>query len=292
MVLDFHVHLYPPEVVRDSERIAQREDYFALLSSSPVHRWAQVEDLISAMDRDGVDRAVVFGFAFNDLGLCRLCNDYVLEAARAHPDRLIPFAVVPPLCRGMGAEVERAASLGALGVGELFPDGQGFQVDDPRQTFRIAGLCHELGILLMLHCAEPVGHLYAGKGTVGPKEAAAFCENHPEVKVVFAHFGGGLWLYEAMEEMRLNLSNAYYDTAAMPFLYDSSLLASVMASGAGKKILFGTDFPILGLPRYRPLLESAGISGSDAEALLGGNGWRLLESLGRPLTPWGGLNRI
>ncbi|WP_341271036.1 hypothetical protein [Thermanaerovibrio acidaminovorans] len=125
MVLDFHVHLYPPEVVRDSERIAQREDYFALLSSSPVHRWAQVEDLISAMDRDGVDRAVVFGFAFNDLGLCRLCNDYVLEAARAHPDRLIPFAVVPPCVVGWAPRWSAPHPWGPWGWGSCSPTARG-----------------------------------------------------------------------------------------------------------------------------------------------------------------------
>ena len=52
---------------------------------------------------------------------------------------------------------------------------------------------------------------------MGPKEAAAFCLNHPEVKVIFAHFGGGLWIYEMMPEMKLALKNAYYDTAAAPF---------------------------------------------------------------------------
>ncbi|MCX7829262.1 MAG: amidohydrolase family protein [Thermanaerothrix sp.] len=278
MILDFHVHIYPPEVVRDSRRIAEREDYFALLSSSKVHRWASFEELVEAMDRDGVDRAVAFGFAFKDLGLCRLCNDYVLEAARAYPDRIVPMAVVPPFAKGALEEVERARSLGAVGVGELFPEGQGFDIDDVRQTWRLAGLCHELGMFLMFHCAEPVGHRYPGKGTVGVKEAAAFCENHPEVKVVFAHFGGGLFLYESMEEMRLILSNAYYDTAAMPFLYGHSMLKAAMAV-APRKMLFGTDFPILGIRRYASLLDRACLGAEAAQALLGLNGEAFLSSI-------------
>lgn len=277
VVIDFHVHIYPPDVIRDAHHIAKREEYFALLTSSRVHRWATAEDLVEAMDRDGIDRAVVFGFAFRDLGLCRLCNDYVLEAARSYPDRIIPLAVVPPLARGAVAEVERARSLGAVGVGELFPEGQGFNLDDLRQTWRIAGLCHELGMFIMFHCAEPVGHSYPGKGTVGPREAAAFCDNHPEVRVVFAHLGGGLFLYESMPEMRLILSNAYYDTAALPFLYDHSMLRCAAGLVPGK-LLFGTDFPILGLQRFRRGLEMAEMSQDVMDRLMGFNARELIGS--------------
>jgi hypothetical protein len=103
---------------------------------------------------------------------------------------------------------------------------------------------------LLWHTAEPVGHEYPGKGTTGPREAAAFCVNHPEVKVIFAHLGGGLWLYELMPEMNLYLSNAMYDLAALPWLYGPRVLDAVEAAGVAGKFLMGTDFPILDSPRY------------------------------------------
>ena len=52
------------------------------------------------MERDDVERAVVGGFAFRDLGLCRLCNDYIIEGVRRHPDKLSGLCLVPPLARG------------------------------------------------------------------------------------------------------------------------------------------------------------------------------------------------
>ena len=111
--------------------------------------------------------------------------------------------------------------------------------------FSSSGVLHEANLCVLWHTAEPVGHGYAGKGNVGPKEAAAFCIHHPEVKTIFAHLGGGLWLYELMPEMRLYLSNAWYDLAALPWLYEGTVLKAIQSAGVLDKFLFGTDFPIL-----------------------------------------------
>ena len=280
MTVDTHVHIYPPELVRDQELISRTEPHFDLLTHNTVHKWGTAEDLIAAMDRTGVEQSWVFGFAFRDPSLCRLCNDYVIEAVRRWPDRLKGFAVVNPARRGFAAEMERCRAAGLTGVGELFPQGQGFALDDARATWRLAAACDDLGMPLCVHTAEPVGHEYAGKGDVGPKEAAAFCVNHPQTTVIFAHFGGGLWLYETMPEMRLYLHNARYDTAAWPYLYDASVMAAAKAAGVLPKMLYGTDWPILDRTRYEKRLAACGLNEAENAALTGGNAACLLDSLG------------
>jgi hypothetical protein len=269
-VVDAHVHLYPPEIVRDAERIAQREPYFRLLSGGRTHRFGSAEQLVERMEREGIDEAWAFGFAFRDAGLCRLCNDYVGEAARRHPNRIHPLAVVPPLGAEAEAEISRRAGEGFIGVGELFPDGQGFDLDDRRQTRLIAGPVHEAGLFLLIHAADPVGHDYPGRGTAGPVQAAAFCLNHPEVRVVWAHFGGGLWAYETMPEMRLALRNARYDCAAAPFLHEERIFPALEAIAPGK-LLLGTDWPLLGRERYDGLLERSGLSPEKIRGIRGDN---------------------
>ena len=254
-IVDCHVHVYPPEVISDWERIAEGEPYFGMLARSKVHKWATVEDVIAQMDADGIEQSFIFGFAFSDLSLCRLCNDYIISAVKSYPDRLKGLAVVPPLAKGALREIERCKEEGLVGVGELFPQGQDFDIADPRETWRLAAACHEMGMFLLIHAAEPVGHDYPGKGSVGPKEAAAFCLNHPEVRVIFAHFGGGLWMYELMPEMKLALSNAYYDTAAAPLLYEPKIFKAIEASGLTHKFLYGSDYPILSMARYKKLFS-------------------------------------
>jgi hypothetical protein len=126
-----------------------------------------------------------------------------------------------------------------------------------------------------------VGHDYPGKGKAGPTEAAAFCLNHPGTAVVFAHMGGGLWQYEMMPEMKIYLQNAWYDTAAVPFLYEASVFRAVFAAGVGHKILYGSDFPLLGMKRYRRMLDEAGLDPEEEAELLGGNAQDVLDAAGR-----------
>ncbi|HPE66269.1 MAG TPA: amidohydrolase family protein, partial [Synergistales bacterium] len=177
-MIDCHVHVYPPEIIRDAAVIGKNEPYFELLSTGKVHKWATAEDVIAAMDRDGIDVSWIFGFAFKDPGLCALCNEYVIEAVRKYPTRLKGLAVVPPCAHGAGNEIARCREQGLVGVGEIFPGGQDFDISDVRQTWRLAGAVAEAGMFLLVHSAEPVGHDYPGKGNTGPREAAEFCLHH------------------------------------------------------------------------------------------------------------------
>ena len=250
-VTDTHVHVYPDEVIANADEIAKHEPYFKQLIESRVHRWATVKDVIRAMDEDGISESWICGFGFNDMNLCRLCNDYVLESVQAYPHRLRPLAVVPPLDPATEGELIRCAELGAIGVGEIFPDGQQWDISDFRQTWKIGAICHELKLFLLVHTAEPVGHDYPGKGKVGPREIIEFCTHHPELKSIFAHWGGGVWLYEHMPEIKRILKNARYDTAASPFLYDSAIYKTAFTAGVADKLLYGSDFPLLRIKRYQ-----------------------------------------
>jgi predicted TIM-barrel fold metal-dependent hydrolase len=275
VIVDAHVHLTPPRIAAEWRDIAENEPYFALLAGSKVHKWGTAEELVARMDEEGVDEAWTFGFAFRSMELCRECNDYVLDAAKRFPGRIRPLAVVPPLDPAVESEILRCRDAGCIGVGELFPQGQEWDITDLRQTWRLAGLCDEAGLFLLLHTAEPVGHDYPGKGNVGPREAAAFCTNHPEVRVVLAHWGGGLWLYECMPEMRLVLANAWYDLAASPFLYAPEMLRAASAAGVGHKLLYGSDFPILSRRRYDRFFDEAALDDGFVRAVLGGNAEKL-----------------
>lgn len=270
-MIDCHVHVYPPEIIANAAAIAEKEPYFALLTAGKVHKWATAEDVLAAMDRDGVDVSWIFGFAFRDPGLCALCNDYVIDAVGKYPTRLKGLAVVPPCAQETGKEILRCREKGLVGVGELFPGGQNFDISDVRQTWRLAGTVAEAGMFLLIHSAEPVGHDYPGKGNTGPKEAAEFCIHHPEVDVVFAHFGGGLWMYELMPEMKLVLSNAYYDSAAWPWLYEPAVLKAMESAGVLHKLFYGSDFPILAYPKYENLVAASAVGGAEVEKFLHGN---------------------
>ncbi|MDR3161186.1 MAG: amidohydrolase [Spirochaetaceae bacterium] len=273
--IDFHVHVTPPEISARYQRYGEQEPYFALMSANLRNRFATAEEVVAELDRTGFDRAVVFGFGFRDMGLCREVNDYVIARVREYPDRLIGYMALCPNHREAEREIDRCCRAGLRGIGELFPEGQGFRVEEAEETRRFAGACIERGLPVLVHTNEPVGHSYPGKTGVTLKQLDRFVENNPDLTIIFAHWGGGLLFYESMPEQREKYRNLYYDNAATVFLYDEGIYRAACALGLERKILFGSDFPLLSPARYLRGIERSGMSEAAAALLLGGNGARL-----------------
>jgi len=274
--IDFHVHLTPPDISANWEKYAEKEPYFDMISRGKVNKFAQAEDVIYMLENDGFDRAVVFGFAFCDIGLCRYVNDYVIEKVRLYPDKLTGFAVVPPGDRETETEIKRCHDAGLKGVGELFPAGQGIDLEDKKQTQSITKTCMERNIPLLLHANETVGHQYPGKTGVPLHQIEAFVNNNQGLKIVLAHWGGGICFYETMKEIQKKFRDVYYDTAITPYLYDERIYRAAKALGLCEKILFGSDFPIIPPSKYLNGIEKSGLSCEEKALLFGGNAANLL----------------
>lgn len=275
--VDCHVHITPPGVIGAVEDYRGRDEYFKLLTDSPRNRFATGEEVVAEMDRHGVNKAVVFGFAFKDMGLCREVNDYVMDTVSRYSHRLIGLAVVNPLASGLEKELERCRAGGLQGVGELFPEGQGFDITRREDMGPLAGLCMELDWPVYIHTNEPVGHDYRGKTGTTPEKACALAEGNPGLKIVLAHWGGGLWVYELMPELRKALKDVYYDTAATPFLYTPEIYRTAKAAGVTDKILLGSDFPLISPAGYIAGLEESGLEVADIVKIRGGNAGRLFS---------------
>jgi len=262
-LVDAHVHVFPPEIIRDRDGYRRRDGWFDRLYESPEARMATADDVVAQMEGAGVCFSLIFGFAFKDQGLCRMVNDYVLDSVKAHPGRLAGLACVSPEYPGAAAELERCLDAGLRGCGELGPDGQGFGEawTGARGPVRdgisaIAGCLRERDLPLLVHSNEPVGHHYPGKGNFTPEACLALAQAHPGLKIVFAHLGGGLFLYELMPEVRRTLADVYYDTSAVPYLYGPQVYAAAVASAGYGKLIFGSDYPLLPPGRYLEGLES------------------------------------
>ena len=50
-IIDSHVHIYPEFLRKEQQKIAEREPWFALLSSSKVQKWGTAEELVAAIVR-------------------------------------------------------------------------------------------------------------------------------------------------------------------------------------------------------------------------------------------------
>jgi predicted TIM-barrel fold metal-dependent hydrolase len=169
--------------------------------------------------------------------------------------------------------MERCVSLGARGVGELAWYGRGFGRDERTVLSQAAARAREVGMTMMLHVNEQVGHPYAGKTMMDFAELYRFVEEHPGLTIILAHMGGGICFYEFMPEVRQAFSSVFYDCAAVPFLYSDAVYAFA-AAYLPDKVLFGSDYPLLSLKRYRPAIDA--LDASAQRALLFDNGSRIL----------------
>ena len=277
MIIDFHTHITAPEIIGRRDEYLVRDAWFRDLYGNPKARLSSAEDLIAAMDQASVEQAVVFGFGWRDMDLCRQDNDYVMQAVERYPQRLIGFGIVNP-ATGIEAvrEIERCVAGGLRGVGELMPDGQGYRLDDEKAMAPIveAALAHDL--VLLTHCSEPVGRLYPGKGTVTPDEVIRFVRLFPDVTLVCAHWGGGAIFYELMPEVARIMGNVYYDTAASLYLYQDDIF-SLAARWAPGKVLFATDYPLITPQRFIRRMRAARMPTATLRRMLGGNAWRALK---------------
>lgn len=279
MVIDFHVHIFPPKIKEDRGPYLARDSGFRSLYQGPRARIATAEDLMASMDRAGVAVSVAQGFAWASQDLCRETNDYLLEAAARYPGRIIPFCTVQPLAREAAlAEVRRCAQRlpGARGLGELRPEEQGYYQEAPEVLKPLAEAAQHLGLPLLLHASEPVGHAYPGKGRMTPEVLYRLALAYPEWPLVLAHLGGGLPFYAAMPEVRETLARAYVDTAAWPLLYRPEVFPALTSLFGPEKVLFGTDYPLLDQRRVLRQTRALPLPAAPLALILGGNAARLL----------------
>ncbi len=278
MIIDFHTHIFPSHIRESREEYIKRDACFSLLYSDPKARMITAEELIASMDEAEIDRSVVLNIGWVSHNLCRETNDYILETISHYPDRLTGFCMVQPQAGDKALiELERCARAGARGIGEMRSDLQGFNLADKSLLQPLADIAAKYNQIFLTHSSEPVGHQYTGKGSITPDILYSLALNFPEIKLVYAHWGGGLPLYALMPEVGRALANIFFDTAATIWLYQSSIFQHVSDIIGSDKILFGTDYPLLPQKRILQHIRSAGLALADQEKILGGNAQRLLS---------------
>jgi len=275
-IVDAHIHIFSPEVVRGRAAYLNRDYWFEQLYVNSRSRLVTGEDLISSMDAAGIAAALLCGFPWRNLDLCREHNNYMGEVAAKSNGRLAWLAIVPPQGGAAPAqEAERCFKLGASGIGECNADAQGFSLTDSSSCALVVEVCIAWDRPLMLHASEPVGHVYPGKGRATPDRLLSFLMAFPRLRVVLAHWGGGLPFYELMPEVAAATCNVVYDTAATTYLYQSRIFRHGVDVIGPDRILFGSDFPVLCQDRLLGKVRSSGLTGFELNKVLSANARRV-----------------
>jgi predicted TIM-barrel fold metal-dependent hydrolase len=277
VIIDFHTHIFPPWLKERRYEYTKRDACFSLLYSQPKARLATVEELLAAMDEAGIDLSVVLNIGWVSHELCVKTNDYILDSVSRYPKRLVGFCAIQPRAGEAAiAEIERCASAGAKGVGELRSDVQAFDLTDKRTMKPLVDAALKRDLIFLTHSSEPLGHEYFGKGSITPDILYSFITTFPNLSIVCAHWGGGLPFYALMPEVARALANVLFDTAATVFLYKPEIFEQVSRIIGSDKILFGTDYPLMHQNRVLAQIQSAQLPAKDKAKILGDNAQKML----------------
>ena len=277
MIIDFHTHVFSPQIKKNRSKYIDSDPCFAILYSNKEAKLATADELIASMDEAGIDISVILNHGWATHELCVETNDYILESIARYPKRLIGFCAIQPYSSSAAiAEVERCAKGGVKGVGELRPDVQLLDLNDAAVMEPFIEVIKKHKLILHTHASEPVGHQYPGKGGITPDILYPFIISYPDLTIVCAHWGGGLPFYALMPEVEKAMSNVFFDTAASPFLYRPQVYNQVIQLVGSDKILFGSDFPLMGQGRLLKEIGSLDLSQETKGLILSGNARRLL----------------
>ena len=277
MIVDFHGHIFPPQIKKNRRQYVESDPCFAMLYSKSSARLATADELIASMDKNGVDISVILNIGWTTHELCVETNDYILESIAHFPDRLIGFCSIQPLSYQAALdEIERCARGGARGIGELRPDVQLFNLIDDEITAPFVKMLKKHKLIMLTHASEPVGHDYPGKGMVTPDFLYHFIVRYPDLPIICSHWGGGLPFYALMPEVKKALKNVFFDTAASPLLYSPQVYDIAIKLVGADKILFGSDYPLLEQGRALKEVASLNLPQEVAHKILYDNARRLL----------------
>ena len=282
MIIDFHTHIAGKEVRRNLKKYLEmekwfKEEGFTETSGHPILVGA--EELIESMDKAGVDKAVITGFPWTDHDLIVKENDYIIESVEKYPDRLIGLAQVHLLAGEEAVEeIERCAAQGLRGIGELEWVQQCLSLDpDVMRPIAEAASKHDFPILI--HTGDPIGPerlVKAGRGKTFPSLIYKLARDFPDLTIVSAHWGGGLFFYELIPDVRKVTTNVYYDTSASPIVYEYEVFR-IASELCPNKILFGTDYPLIRQGELIEQVKKLNLPKDVASKILGENAKRLLK---------------
>lgn len=187
------------------------------------------EAIIELMDEAGVEKAIAMSYV--DAPVLKAdALQYIYDACKKYPDRLIPYARINPHVDNAGALLEEA-------IVDL--KMKGLKIHQESVT---AAAHHDSIIRLVKKAVEfnaPVLFHSGDEALSLPLQFAKLAEAAPEATIILAHMGGYHHTEDAIRVCE-KYDNLLVDTSACP--YPDKIREAVERLGA-RRVLFGSDGP-------------------------------------------------
>lgn len=230
-----------------------------------------IERHMARLDEAGIDASLVWLKPDYEGSAIEGHNRYVFEAAKAHPDRLIPFGWADPT---VGVDHARAMArtcieeYGFRGV-KLNGAQNDYFIDDPKLAMPVVEEIARLGGMIAFHIGPDAYE------KTHPLRALRIAERFPQTPVLLAHMG---MADDAMNEACVRAAEAQSNIHLIGSGTTATLIHRAITRVGADRVLFGSDapfkFPRVELAMYRTLLDTE-FDERTSELVLGGNVARL-----------------
>jgi uncharacterized protein len=250
--IDVHVHVHADQhghLALDDELNSAAAKYFKGDPYDPT-----VPD-IAADYRDKKMAAVVFTVdAEAATGQPTLSNEEIAEAAAAHPDVLIPFGSIDPHrgVAGIRAARRLVTEHGVRGF-KFHPSFQNFQPND-RRHYPLYAELETLGVPALFHTGQTgIGSgLPGGRGIKlrysDPMLLDDVAADFPGLTIIMAH--PSVPWQDAAISVATHKANVYIDLSGWSPKYFPPQLVKAANGLLKRKVLFGSDYPLLRPERW------------------------------------------
>ena len=238
-------------------------------------------DQTAAKFREQNVAAVIFPVdAERETGYRRFSNDEVIEQVKRNSDILIPFASIDPW-KGKLAVREARRLIEEHGIKgfKFHPTMQGFWPND-RMAYPFYEVLAEHGCIALFH----TGQTGVGSGMPGgngmrlkysnPMVIDDVAVDFPDMKIILAH-PSFPWQEEALAVAQ-HKPNVYIDLSGWSPKYFPPLLVRYCNSILRKKVLFGSDWPMITPERWLEDFAKIDIKDELREDIIKNNAARLL----------------
>ncbi len=282
MIIDAHIHLFPPSVIAS---VAGRAEMVAELhlQADAAARRIGPDVLGRAMREAGVELALHLPTA--KAARVSTVNDNALALSEAAPF-IATAGTLHPNCGAISGELTKLCAGGVRAL-KVCSFSQEFQLDDrpamamwaQLQDFNRRGPGRFFVVLDTYYRADRrFGS--APVHTTTPQRLARLAGHFPDICFVGAHMGGLDAPAEVLTRDLAPAPNLYLDTSNAAHILEDDVFVQLLMTHGPEHILFGTDWPWFDpreeIARIDRLTARAGFGRRERGLVFGGNAARLL----------------
>lgn len=269
MLIDFHTHIFPPQIAPKTIEILQNNVVKVSHRQAKAVIGATVDDLKESMAKHNVDYSVVLPIATNPRQHTTI-NNYAQEVNKIQG--IFSFGSLHPMQEDWEETLEDIKAKGLLGI-KLHPEYQGCYIDG-EETVRILKKCEELNLITVLHTGKDQGVMPPVH--CPPERLRRVIDYEVSGKLIIAGHLGGWCMWDDVEKYLVG-TPVMLDTAYISGYLGTEQFARIVKNHGSEKILFATDSPWECVSDTKKYIDEASLTDEEKANIFYKNAKKLLK---------------